>query len=168
MGLASLWRKVNQRDRLENIAGVITASGFLACTVFFAIAKLWVTSLASLFLVGCIAFILFKLRNARRQIPTPDPEAPVLPFLLAEREALQAQADLLSTTFIWYWGPLGVGVIIFFTSIRGFDSMALAYAAVVVAMGFGVEALNRAAVRKQIKPALAWINEQIAHLENDQ
>ena len=166
--LVGLWRTVNRRDRLETIAGVVTALVFLASAVFFAIAGLWVTTLSSLFLVGCIVLILLRLHQARRQIPTPDAEAPVLTFLKAEQDALQAQASLLSSTFVWYWGPLGFGVIVFFTSIRGFDLVSLAYAVLVAAFGLGVDALNRAAVKQQIQPALGWINEQISQLEEEQ
>lgn len=166
--LAGLWQTVNRRDMLESAVGAVTALAFMASALFFAIAGLWITSLSSLFLTGCIVLILLKLRQARRRIPTPDPEEPVLSFLKAEQDALRAQASLLSTTFFWYWGPLGLGVIVFFTSIRGFDLMALAYAAFVVAMGLGVEALNRAAVKRQIHPALAWVNEQISQLKEEQ
>ncbi|MEE4297393.1 MAG: hypothetical protein V2J20_12350 [Wenzhouxiangella sp.] len=164
---ARIWDTVRRRDRLENAAALMTGLVFAACVIFFALAGLWMTSAFALLLVGSIAWIALRLGRARRQIPEPDPEQPVLLFMRAERAALETQARLMSSTFAWYWGPLAFGVIGFFASLRGIDPVSFGYALIVVFMGLGVEALNRAAVRKQIQPALEWVNEQISQLENE-
>ncbi len=165
---ARLWHSIRHRDRLETGAGLLTAAAFIVAAALFALAGEWMTVGFALYLVGCIALILVKLHQVRQQIPMPDPEVSVLAFLRAEHRALESQAKMMSTTFIWYWGPIAVGVIGFFTSLRGFDLMALAYALVVFFIGFWIEALNRAAVRKQIKPALKWVAEQVTQLEEEQ
>lgn len=163
-----LWSSVRWRDVLETTVAVVMAAIFALTAIWLSNADQWPAAAFALFLVASIMWIIIRLRRARQCIPDPDPAQPVLEFLIAERRAMAAQARLLSSTFVWYWGPIAVGVIGFFVSLHGFDVISLGYIAVVVSMGVGIEIMNRSVVRKQITPALHWVEDQISQLKEDQ
>lgn len=163
-----LWHSVKQRDALETAVAVITASVFGVTAVGLGQGGQWVAAAFALFLVAALAGIVLRLRHARRRIPKPDPEQSVLDFLRAEQRAIVAQSKMLSSTFIWYWGPIAFGVIGFFTSLNGLAAVSLAYAIVVIGMGIGIEIANRRVVTRQLEPALRWLSDQISSLEENQ
>jgi hypothetical protein len=164
--LHRLWVRVGRRDLLETAVAVIRLPIFGLAAWWLARDGLWVAAGFALFLIFAIAAVPLRLRHARRRIPRPDPQMSVLQFLRKEREALIVQGRMLTAVARWYWGPLGVGVSGLFVSIRGADWVSVAYVGLVALMCAGVEYANRAAVRKQIRPALAALDEQIEQLEN--
>jgi hypothetical protein len=163
--LHRLWIRVGQRDFLETALAVLMLPVFGLGAWWLAGQGRWVAAGFAAFLTLAIAAIPVRLWIARRRIPLPDPQMPVLAFLHEERQALLEQARMLSRVARWYWGPLGIGVIGFFVSLRGLAWISVGYVAVVVLMCAVVEYANRAAVRKQIEPAVRAVDEQIEQLE---
>jgi hypothetical protein len=160
-------RRVRRRDLLETIVAVLLAPIFAATTYFLAREGVWLSSAASLLLTGSCLYIPWRLRKARRMLPTLRPDTPTLDYLRQERDALQAQYQLLNGILGWYLGPLGVGAVLLYAGIRGLSVDTAIYTTAVLAL-YGVIYLgNRAAARKQIKPLIDEIDQQIAQLEQE-
>lgn len=162
-----LWRRVRVRDLVETAVAIPLLVVFAAAAVRLAHTGLYAAAVFSTFLVGAIAYIPYRLWRARRAIPVPDPSRPVVEFLEAERAALQAQAAMLSKVARWYWGPIAVGVIGFYTSVRGVSLDAALYAGFVVLLCVAIEAANRAAVRKRFRPAIERVEAQLELIQAD-
>lgn len=159
-----IWRIIRRRDGLESVVGVLLALFFAGISVLLFQATLPLPALFALWLTLVCIYIPLRLRRARQMIPTPDPGQPVIEFLRAERAALVGQAQMLSSVWLWYWGPIAVGTIGFYVSVTGWNTRSLAYVAFVIAVCAGVEYLNRKAVRHSIAPAIAAVDQQIADL----
>jgi uncharacterized membrane protein YfcA len=164
-GTARLWRRVRSRDGLETLVAGLLALFFGAAAVVLFTDGLWVAAAFSLFLVAVVVYIPFRLWRSRRLIPEPDPERPVREFLAAERDAMVAQDAMLRSVARWYYGPIAVGVIGFYTGIQGLSVSSAIYAAIVIALCAAIEVMNRRAVEKSIRPAIEQIDEQIEQLE---
>lgn len=162
-----LWRRIRWRDWVETTVAVLMALcfGTTACLLF--LAGMPVSAAFAIWLTLVCIYIPLKLSRARRLIPQADPEQQVIEFLRAERRALRGQRAMLASVWRWYWGPIAVGVIGFYVSIRGWHWHSAAYAAVVLVVSLIIEYGNRAAVRKHIEPALQELNEQIRRMEED-
>lgn len=165
--LGRLWQCVQWRDGLETGIAVLLASFFGWKTFWLFSGAMYVPAAFALWLTLMCIYIPLKLSRARRLIPQPDPERPVMDFLRAERKALRGQRDLLGSVWRWYWGPIALGVSGFFVSIRGWHWVSLAYLIVVVLVSLAIEYANRRAVRKNIEPALRELDEQIQTMEED-
>lgn len=162
-----LWHRVRSRDRLETAVALLLLPVFGCAAVILGLAGLWVPALFSAGLVAAIAYIPFRLRRARRRIPVPDPGAPVLEFLGAERVALAAQADMLRSVARWYSGPICIGVIGFFVSQSGLTLMSAIYTLFVIYTFIAIEFANRSAVRKHFEPAIEAVEHQISNLNQE-
>jgi hypothetical protein len=162
-----LWRRVRFRDGVETAVAALLLPffGFAAVRAFQT--DQWLPGFIAVGLVVTIAYIPFRLWQARRRIPVPDPGQPVLSFLQAERVALRAQADMLRSVARWYSGPTCIGAVAFYLSLAGPGLDALLYALVVAGLFVGVEYANRAAVRKQFEPAIAALDHQISTLQQE-
>lgn len=166
-GLARLWSRVRWRDRIETAVAALMAPFFAAMAIWLVSGGLLLAAGFSLWLTLCCIYVPLRLHRARRLIPSPDPEWPVLEFLRAERDALSAQREMLSSVWRWYWGPIAVGVIGFFVSIRGLAWVSAGYAALVVVVSLAIDYANRMTVRRQIEPALRMLDEQIDEIEDN-
>jgi membrane protein YdbS with pleckstrin-like domain len=162
-----LWRTIRLRDFIETAVALVLAIFFAVNVVLLWMGGLKLAAVFSAWLVVACIVIAIRLRNARRLFPDRESDLPLRAFLERERLALARQRRLLSTVLRWYVGPIMIGVLGFFVSIRGWHWHSLAYAAVVVLIGFTVERANRHAVSKQIEPAIGALDEQIRQLEED-
>lgn len=162
-----IWRIIQRRDRLESVVGVLLALFFAGMSVLLFQTTLLLPALFALWLTLVCLYIPLRLRHTRQMIPTPDPGQPVIEFLRDERAALEGQRHLLRSVWLWYWGPIAVGVIGFYVSITGWTTRSLAYVAIVIAVCAVIEYLNRKAVRHSIIPAMAAVDQQIADLIED-
>lgn len=160
-GQERLWRRVRFRDAIETAVALVLLPLFGLAALGMAKAGEWIAALFAVALVLAIAYIPYRLWQARRSIPEPDPSEPVSSFLVAERAALVAQAEMLRTVARWYSGPICIGVVGFFISVAGFGIDALLYALVVGGVFISIEVGNRAAVRKRFEPAIAAVEAQI-------
>lgn len=167
VGFALLWRRIRWRDWIETVAAVLMALffGVAACLLWFAAMK--VPAGFALWLTLVCVYIPLKLARMRRLIPAADPEQPVIEFLRAERRALLGQRAMLASVWRWYWGPIAIGVIGFFVSIRGWHWHSAAYVVVVVLVCLIIELANRAAIGKHIQPALDELEQQLRTMEED-
>lgn len=104
---------------------------------------------AAILAVSCLAIPL-RLRAARR--PTPDPGLPVGEFLRLELELVLKQRRLLLTVPLWYLGPLGLGVILFFAGSSASPWLTALYAALVAVFFARLYRLNRSAVTHELEP----------------
>lgn len=166
-GAARLWHRVRSRDLLETAVAIPLVPFFAVCAYWMAREGMWITAFFALFLVAVIVYIPRRLWRARRLIPRPDPNRPVREFLAAERAALAAQAEMLGSVARWYYGPIAVGVLGFYVSIKGFALSSLLYTLFVIALCVAIEAANRCAVRTRFLPAIEMIDEQIDQLEKE-
>lgn len=162
---ARLWRRIRSRDVLESALAALLALAFAVAAYALLAAGLRVSGAFSVFLVAAIIYVPWRLWRVRRMIPEPDPNRPVHEFLAAERAALVAQASMLRSVARWYYGPIAVGVIGFFTGIAGLSLASLGYALIVIGLCAAIEYWNRAAAGKSVQPAIDRIDEQIRQLE---
>lgn len=160
-----IWTQVRGRDWLETLVALTLAPFFGWVAVQMLTVGLYLAAFFAAFLVASVLRIAVRLWRARARIPDPDPGRSVLDFLRAERDALVAQADLLSSVARWYWGPIGVGTVGLFAGIRGMAPASFAYAACVVLLCIGIEYLNRRAVRTRFRPAIAAVEQQIESIK---
>lgn len=117
---------------------------------------------AAIIAVACIVIPL-KLRHARG--PEPDPTAPVLDALRAELRRVRAQERLLSTVAWWYFGPLGIGVILLVGGTNTSAALRIGYAIVVVMVFGGLLHLNLRTARDICWPVARDLEMWIAELE---
>ena len=162
-----LWKRVGWRDALETGIALLLVPCFAFMGYWLAQDGLWLAAAFSAMLVVVLLYIPWRLRRIRRLIPTPDPRQPVHDFLVAERAALAAQARLVRSVARWYYGPIAVGVIGFYTSIQGLSLSSLVYAGFVLALCAAIEAGNRAAAAKGFEPAIDELDKQIRQLEDE-
>lgn len=155
-GAAELDRRVRRRDRLEIIAAVVV------CLVFLPLlwGSPWLTRAGVLLFIAGSAATWLKLRAARRTTATVDPGAPLVARIAAEREAVGAQVRLLESVLWWYIAPLGLGVILIFTGLAGFNVLSLGYTTAVVLLSVWIFHYNRAAARRELRPRY----ERLSHL----
>lgn len=163
-----IWRSIRLRDFMETAVALVLALFFGANAWLLWIGGLAVSAAFSLWLVIACLGIAIRLRNARRLFPDRESDLPLLAFLHGERRALDRQRHLLNTVLWWYVGPIVIGVLGFFIGIRGLHWHSLAYAVIVLLVGFVIERANRSAVRHRIEPAMHALDEQIRQLEEDQ
>lgn len=165
--LGRLWQRVQWRDGLETGIAVLMSLFFAAVAWWLLTEAMFIPAGFALWLVLVCVYIPLRLSWTRRLIPEADPDQPVIDFLRAERRALLGQRDILASVARWYWGPVAVGAIGFYVSIRGWHWSSAAYVAVVLAVSVIIEYANRTAVRRNIEPALEEIDEQIRKMEED-
>lgn len=162
-----LWQKVHWRDGLETGTSLLLIPLFGLSAWEVASDGLWLAAGFAVFLMVALAIIPWRLRQARKRVPHPDPNRSVREFLIEERIALDAQIEMLRQVSRWYYGPIAVGVIGFFGGVQGLTPVTLVYSLVVLALCGAIEALNRNAVRKHFQPKLEQINTQLHELAEE-
>ncbi|MGH7445333.1 MAG: hypothetical protein ACREKM_10670 [Longimicrobiales bacterium] len=159
---ADLARTVRRRDWIE------TGIALVLLPLFAWQAARGPTLLASIgaaiIAVACI-LIPLRLRHARGR--SPDPTLPVLDALRAELQRVRAQERLLGTVAWWYFGPLGIGVILFVGGSSASAAFRIGYAVVVVLLYGGLLHLNLRAVRDIYGPLARELETWIADIEGD-
>lgn len=162
--VSMLRRKIFRRDLLESLVALLIAPLFLAFAVMAWLHGKWWVFGFSAFLVAAVVYVPWRLWRERRKLPKSDPSRPVREYLLAEREAMRVQAELLEGIWWWYLGPLAIGVVGLYVSMRGFVWQSAAYAAVVLVFYFAIGKANQVAARSQYRVAMEEIDEQVSQL----
>lgn len=159
-----LRRNIVRRDLLETLVAVPLAPFFGWFSWLAATKQQWLAMAFSVFLTGAMVYIPWRLWSERRKMPKPDPQRPVREYLRAEHAGMRAQAELLEAVWWWYLGPLGVGVVGLYVSIRGLVWQSAAYSAVVLVVYWAIGKGNSIAAKKQYRVAMQEIDEQLAQL----
>lgn len=147
------------RDLLETgvAALMLPLFAWLALQVPHPLSKVGATMIAA----GCV-LVPLRLRLARGH--PVDAALPVLVALAAERARLESQAALLNSIGWWYLGPLLGGALLF---LLGAPLHPIADASAVIVIGFCGVVLYRAniaAVRRELDPLIARINDLMRDL----
>lgn len=166
-GAEKLWHRIRRRDWVETVIALLLVLLFVAAAGLLWHGGLLVSAGFAVWLAVACLIIPLRLRRARKLFPARESDRSLLDFLHQERRALRRQRDLLSTVLWWYVGPIAVGALGFFIGIRGLHWHSLAYAAVVLFIGFAIERANQAAVRRSIDPAIRSVDKQIQQLEQE-
>lgn len=162
-----LWRRVRLRDQAETLVALSMVPIFGAMAWGLWLGGLMLPAAFAVWLAAICVMIPLRLRSARKRFPARESNLPLRTFLQRERRALIKQHRLLSSVLWWYTGPIMVGALGLFISIRGLHWHSLAYTVAVLAIGFAIERANKAAVRGQIEPAIRFLDEQIQQLEKN-
>ena len=156
-------KKIKYRDLREQIAValVIPVFAYYAYTIPHLLTKV-----ASVLIIGYGLFVAIRLRNAKKHKPGAFTET-YLDYLHKTRDYLLIQKQLLDSVLYWYILP---GMTLTMLFVMGFGitgrlkpllKMALGNVVLAVATYF----LNKWAVKKEIIPRLAKVDELISVLE---
>ncbi len=159
-----LRRRVWLRDGIETGIALLMVPVFGWAAIHAGQKSAWWTVAFSILLTGWLLFLPWWLWRARRQLPVPQPERPLVDFLVQERDAVLAQARLLETVWRWCLGPVAVGVVGFYVSVTGPTRGALIYAGVVLAVYAGIDWLNRVTARRRFRARAARIDSLLSEL----
>lgn len=162
-----LWGLVRRRDYLETGIAVLLLPVFAGLVVFYGMNEKWVSAAFLLLVVAGIAVIPWQLWRTRRLVPAPDHAGTVLDYLKAELKALGAQEQQSRWVFIWYFLPIGIGVIGAYTSTVGLNLDSLKYAAAVAGLGVAIDWMNRYWAARKFRDAAAEIRSQIESMESE-
>jgi hypothetical protein len=145
------WGRIVRRDVVETIAAVVVIVIFgQYCLV--APADHVVSRISAGFLVGWALFVIYKLHRTRTiQRPT-SLDAPVREFCRTELDRLDRQIQLLGSVLWWYIAPCIIGVNVMFIGMAGLGADSFAYGLVTLLLAWGIYALNRRAVAKELVP----------------
>lgn len=140
-------RLARRRDRNETLAALLLLPifGYFAMNAARPLARVG----AAIVALSCLVIPLC-LRWARRR--APDPGVPLDRFLELELEFVVRQRRLLLSVPLWYLGPLGLGVVLFFAGAGAPAWLTAAYAGVVLVFFVFLYRLNRAAVLEEVAP----------------
>lgn len=138
---------VRRRDRIETLVALslLPIFGYFA----FGAPRPLARAGAAIVALACLLTPLC-LRWARRR--APDPGVPLQRFLELELEFVVRQRRLLLSVPLWYLGPLGVGVVLFFAGGSAPVWLTAVYGVGVLAFFVYLYRLNRAAVLAEIAP----------------
>lgn len=156
-------RKIKNRDLMEQIAVAIIIPAFAFSA--YAIPHV-LTKVASVLIIGYAIFVAIKLRNAKKHKPGAYTET-YLEYLHKTRNYLLVQKALLDSVLYWYIIP-GMTLTMLFTlgfgvadRLKPIVKMAVMNVILAVVTYF----LNKSAVKKEILPRLAKVDELIRALE---
>jgi len=156
-------RKIKNRDLMEQIAVAIIIPAFAFSA--YAIPHV-LTKVASVLIIGYAIFVAIKLRNAKKHKPGAYTET-YLEYLHKTRNYLLVQKALLDSVLYWYIIP-GMTLTMLFTLGFGVaDRLKPIVKMVVMNVILAVVTyfLNKSAVKKEILPRLAKVDELIRALE---
>ena len=163
-----LRRQILRRDLLESAIAFLMLPFFVLFSWKAVAHQKWILLAFLLFLIGAIVYVPWRLWQERRKLPKADPQTSIRDYLEAERAAMLAQAKLLEGIWWWYLGPLGVGVVGVYVSIRGLVWQSLAYAVAVLVVYLMIGKGNAVAARSQFRVAVSQIEDDIAQLVVDE
>lgn len=163
----ALTAAVRFRDLIESVAALTLMPLFSWAAWHEGRAGNLVSALAAVFLVLWALVVILMLRRARRRLPVLRPDTDLRRYLLAERDALQAQYRLLDRILGWYVAPCALGVIVFFVGIAGMGPASLLYATLVLGLGAGIWRWNRHVARVRYAPRIAAIAREIEAIDKE-
>jgi hypothetical protein len=161
-GSRKLERQIRRRDWREVVAGII-AGVIIAPGAFrgplLARVGVWMV-------LGGLALVMWRLYRARQVggRGAGDPSLSVADALRAEGRRLDAQIALLESVWWWYVAPLSIGVVLLTVGLRGASRFTIVYTALVALAAWGVVALNRRVVRRDLRPKRAELNALLSEL----
>ena len=100
------------RDCRELIASAVV---ILIFGIYFVLIPYPMTRVGDVIIIVGALFASWKMIDARKRAPKPDPAAPVSEWVRAERDRVHHEAELLRTVAWWYILPIWVGVNVFFS-----------------------------------------------------
>jgi hypothetical protein len=159
-----LARDVRRRDLVESGLALVMVPFFGACVFLGAhpVARIG----AAILTLSCL-LIPLRLRAARRCFEPAPREGSLRAFLLAERERVRAQAQLLRSVLWWYLLPLGLGVVLLFGGGTRSFALSLGYAGLVIAFYGWIYRLNQNAVSRELDPRRDQLETLLAALDRD-
>ena len=165
----TLRAQLRRRDWLETGVAALVAPVFAVAAWFAGSRDAWWVMFFCIFLTLWCAFVPWRLWRARRGLPTPRHDLPLIDYLRQERAVMLGQARMLEQVWIWYLAPCAFGVIGLNASAMGWTPAVLAYAAVVLVFCLVLARLNHLAARTRFRAHAEQIEEQIAKIttEND-
>lgn len=167
-------RTILRRDLTEGLAVLVLA--FTGVYVALHAPGVW-PWLGAALLTASGLWVYRRLHAVRRAHPSAPADRPVAEQLRAEIEKVDAQASLLRTVVRWYVLPLALGGTAWAVTMVlavGLDlprtllaaaGVALACAALFALIGWGVRALNRAALERHLLPYRRELAEMLEGLE---
>lgn len=162
-----LRRRVWIRDGIESGLAVLMVPVFaLAAIRAWQQDNAWAV-LFSVLLVAWLLFLPWWLWRARRQLPVPQPQQPLVAFLAQERDAMVAQARLLETVWHWCLGPVALGVIGFHFAVSGSIRASFIYAGGVLVVYAGIAWFNRFTARRRFRHRVAEIDSLLSELAKE-
>lgn len=163
--LDRLHKAIKYRDLMETVPAILLIPMFAyqVYAIPFMLSKI-----ASIWIVLWIAYVVFRLRRAKKNKPGAFTES-YINYLHESKKYLLVQKNLLDNIFYWYISPGLFGVILFIigASLGGrFGFLKLLFIIVgVICLGIGVYFLNKRAVKRELDPRLRKIDELIKVME---
>ncbi|MFZ7096951.1 hypothetical protein ACOPJQ_00030 [Luteimonas dalianensis] len=161
-------RRVRRRDLIETVAAVAVVIFFTLAALGMATKGEWAAVGFSVLLVVWGALIPLRLRQARRQVPEPEPQLPLVENLGRQRDAALAQARMLEQVWLWYLTPPMIGIFGLTLVLRGPSMFSLVYLAVVVALYAGIAWYNRHVARTRFRAHAESLQCQINALDGEE
>jgi hypothetical protein len=141
-------RTVRARDRRELIAALLVLVVFAPLAIDWP----WLSRIGGAVVLVSAIVMFLRMRRARRLPSEVLADRPIAEVLRAELAYLDGQIRLLETVLWWYVLPLAIGPVLIVAGMRGVSWLTLGYAVIVAAIGWGVYALNRHALRDDLRP----------------
>lgn len=156
----ALERTIRNRDRLEcGIALVmLPIFAWLTFAARHDISRIG----AAIIALGCL-LIPVRLHLAREPMST-DPGQPLTLALAQELARVRAQQRLLASVAWWYFGPLGLGVVLFVAGGLASAWLKAGFTLVIVLFYGWLWRLNQAANRSQLAPRARQLESWLASL----
>ena len=164
----ALRRTLRRRDLVETGVALLMAPVFVAIAVKLFLDEAWAAFAFCGLIVAWIAFVPWRLWQARRALPTPRPELPTVDYLGAERDAMLAQARMLEQAWLWYFAPCAVGIAGLAFSVAGFTPKSIAYVAIVAVFCVVMSVANRRAARVAFRDHAAAIARQLERMDEEE
>ncbi len=164
----SVRRRVKARDLIETVTAMLVAPAFVAIGWMLAGKGKWAAVGFCAFLVLWAAYVPIRLWQARRAMPSPNHELPMIDYLRQQRLAMIAQAEMLERIWIWYLAPCAVGVVGLSLSVSGPTRGVLIYSAIVLAFCALLGKANHYAARKQFRVHADHLETQIAGMTREE
>lgn len=160
----SVRRRVIARDLIETAAAIIVAPAFIAIGWKMIEMDQWLAAGFCAFLVLWAAYVPYRLWQARRAMPKPQHELPLIDHLRQQRLAMIAQAEMLERIWFWYLAPCAIGIAGLTLSVAGPRPKALIYLAGVLAFCALLGKANHHAARTHFRALAEQIDRQIADM----
>lgn len=155
--------KIRRRDLLETAAAAVVVAlfGWQAVAAPSPLARL-----GAAVVVLAAAFVVWKLRRARRDFGSDGAGRPVAERLRLHRRQVRNQIELLESVLWWYLAPLALGAGLFTVGVAGGVGEAVAALAVEAAICGAVWWLNQRAVERDLRPRREELDRLLEELED--
>ena len=159
-----IWAVIFRRDMIETAAAMLVMFWFTR--IAWDVDAGFLVRLGAGVVVAGAVFIVYRLHAARLGKPPAGLDAPVREFCRTELARVETQIRLLRTVAVWYLGPIMAGLALMSYGRHGPTLGLLIEWAIFALVSWGVYALNRYAVRKQLEPIRDDVAELLEELES--